>query len=57
MSDFVSALTGSNGLSVSTIWNAMSDLVPLLLIGVSVGVGFTIFRRVSKGLAKGKFRV
>lgn len=57
MSDFITALTGTNGLSASTIWGSMSDLVPLIVIGVTVGVGIYLFRRITKGLSKGKFRI
>lgn len=57
MSDFVSTLTGTNGLTAGTIWGSMTDLVPLIVLGVTVGLGIYLFRKVAKGLSKGKFRI
>ena len=58
MSGFISALTGTNGLSASTFYQVLSDMVPWLLIAVPVALGFYFIRKAIKGLGnKGKLKM
>lgn len=58
MSGFISALTGANGLSASSFYQVLTDMVPWLLIAVPVALGFYFIRKSIKGLGnKGKLRV
>lgn len=57
MDGFMQAITGASGLTSDTIWGVITPLVPLIITGVTVGLGVYIFRRISKGLSKGKFKV
>lgn len=57
MTDFMTAITGSSGLTGDTIWGVVTPLVPLIITGVTVGLGIYLFRKIAKGLSKGKFRI
>lgn len=57
MSEFITAITGTNGLTASTMWSEVSNLVPLI-VGVSTfALGFYLVRKLIKGFGKGKVRM
>lgn len=57
MSGVVTALTGTNGLSATTIFSIVSDLAPLLLIIIPASLGLYFLRKIIKGVGnKGKVR-
>lgn len=57
MSAFISALTGTNGISAASFWGVLTDLVPLLVIVIPVALGFYFVRKLIKGTAKAKVRM
>ena len=58
MSDFISALTGTGGLSASTFYGVLSDMVPFIVVAVTVALGFYFIRKAIKGLGnKGKLKI
>lgn len=57
MSDFITALTGTNGITASSLWSVLSDLVPFLVIIVPVALGFYFVRRLIKGTSRAKVRM
>jgi len=57
MSGFMTEIVGSNGLTADAIWGTVTPLVPLIVVGVTVGLGIYLFRKVAKGLSKAKFKI
>jgi hypothetical protein len=57
MDALVTALTGTGGVSVDTLFGALADAAPLLIIGLTVGFSLTIVRRVIGGLGRGKAKI
>lgn len=57
MSGFITALTGEGGITASTFWGVMSDLVPYLVVILPVALGFYFVRKLIKGSAKAKVRI
>lgn len=57
MSEMVTALTGTGGISSSLLWGEAAAAAPLILIIFAFAFGFLILRRVLKGGSKGKLRV
>lgn len=55
MSAFVTALTSS--LNSTALWGEAQYAVPLITAIVIFAFGYNIVRRVTKGAAKGKFRM
>lgn len=57
MSDVVSALTNSStGLSASTMFGVVEDLVPFIVMIVPVALGVYFLRKLVKGSGKAKVR-
>lgn len=57
MGTFITAITGTNGLTADTLWAEVGNLVPLI-VGVSVfSIGFYLVRKLIKGFGKGKVRM
>lgn len=57
MSGMVSALTGTNGITSSTLWTEAANAAPLI-IGIFVfAFGYRIVKKVLKGGYKGKVNV
>lgn len=54
MSSFVTALTGTDGITASNLWTNVVDAAPLITVAVLFAFGFAIIRRVVKGISKGK---
>ena len=57
MSGFITALTGTNGISEATFWSEITSAVPLIVIFFSVAVGYYILRRVMKKGSKLKMGI
>lgn len=57
MSGFVTAITGTNGLTEATIWNQITNLAPLIVTVVSVSVGVYFAKKLIKGFGKAKVRM
>lgn len=57
MSDFVTALTGTNGLTGEALWGTVSSLIPVIVGVATFALGFYLVRKLVKGMSKGKFKV
>ena len=57
MSDFITALTGTNGITANSLWSVLTNLVPYLVIIIPVALGFYFVRKLIKGTAKAKVRM
>lgn len=55
MENVVTATT--TALSAENLWGVIGKTVPILAIAVLVGLGFYLFRKITKGMAKGKARI
>ena len=57
MDTVVSALTNATtGITASTFFGVISDLVPLLVLIIPIALGLYFLRKIVKGLGKGKVR-
>lgn len=57
MQAIISALTAAEGgISATTIFAVVADLVPLILVLVPIALGLYFLRKLVKGAAKGKVR-
>lgn len=57
MSDFITAITGTNGLTNSAMWGEVSNLVPLIVGVATFSLGFYLVKKLIKGFGKGKIRM
>lgn len=57
MTAFITALTGTDGISSSTFWNEITAAVPLIVILVGVSFGYYVLRKAIKGAGKAKARI
>lgn len=58
MSSVISALTnGTSGLSASTMFGVVADLVPFIVMIVPVALGVYFLRKLIKGAGKAKVRM
>ena len=57
MSSFITALTGSGGITADSLWGVLTNLVPYLVIIIPVALGFYFVRKLIKGTAKAKVRM
>ena len=57
MSGFITALTGTSGVTTSALWNVVTQVAPIVVIGFTVGFGLYILRRALRGAQKGKAKV
>lgn len=58
MSAFISALTNSTtGITASTFYTILADLVPFLVIMIPVSLSLYFIRKLITGAAKGKVRM
>ena len=57
MGSFITALTGTNGITANSLWAVLTELVPYLVIIVPVALGFYFVRKLIKGTAKAKVRM
>ena len=56
MAAVISALTGANGLSASTFFTVVADLMPLVVLLVPISLGVYFLRKLIKGAGKAKVR-
>lgn len=54
MSSFVSALTA--GITADSMWGAVAPFAPLMIILFLFAFGYYVYRRLTKGGSKGKFK-
>lgn len=54
MSNIISQL--STGVTASTIFGVVGDIMPFVIIMIPVALGLTVLRKVIKGASKGKVR-
>lgn len=57
MSGVITALTGSNGLTASTMFGVVADIVPFIVMIVPVALGVYFLRKLIKGAGKAKVRM
>ena len=57
MGSFISALTGTNGITANSLWGVLTELVPYLVIIVPVALGFYFVRKLIKGTSRAKVRM
>lgn len=54
ISSFVTALTGSNGITADNLWSAVVAVAPIIVIGVLFAFALRMVKRVIKGISNGK---
>ena len=57
MSGFVTAITGSSGITANALWALVTQVAPIVVIAFTVGFGLYILRRALRGAQKGKAKV
>lgn len=57
MTQFITALTGENGITGATFFEPLTSMVPWLLVIIPAALGLYFIRKAIKGAAKGKVRV
>lgn len=57
MSDFVTALTGTNGLTADVLWGAVTSLLPFIVAVAGFGFAYYLIKKLIKGFSKGKVRM
>lgn len=57
MSAIITALTGTNGLTATSLLAVVADLVPFLVVIIPVSLGVYFLRKLIKGTAKAKVRI
>lgn len=57
MDGFITALTGTDGITANSLWGVLSSLVPYLKIIIPVALGFFLIRKLIKGTSKAKVRM
>lgn len=54
MSGFITALTGTNGISADALWGAVTACSSIIVIGVLFAFAYRMVKKVLKGISKGK---
>ena len=57
MSGFITALTGTNGISSATFWDEITAAAPLIIILIGVSFGYHVLKKVIKGASRAKARI
>lgn len=57
MATFITALTGENGITATSLWGSVSPAAPFIVIMVLFALGYYVIRKSVKGAAKGKVRM
>lgn len=57
MQGFITALTGTDGITSSTFWGEITPMAPLIVILIGVSFGYNVLRHSIKGASKAKPRV
>lgn len=54
MQGFITALTGTNGISAESLWSAVTACASIIVIGVLFAFAYRMVKKVLKGISKGK---
>lgn len=54
MSDFITALTGADGITAANLWTAITAAASLIAVAVLFAFGYRIIKKVVKGISRGK---
>lgn len=54
MTDFITALTGSDGITAANLWAAITGAAGLIAMVVLFAFSYRIIKKVVKGVSKGK---
>lgn len=57
MSAFISALTGTNGISSASMWADVTDAVPFIVLIFTFAFGYRVLKKLLKGGSKGKVSI
>ena len=57
MQAFITALTGTNGISADALWSAVTACAPIIVIGVLFAFALRMVRKVVKGISNGKAKM
>lgn len=57
MTAFVSALTGTDGISETALWGGITPMAPLIVILVVFAFSYRVARRSIGGASKGKVKI
>lgn len=55
MASFINALTA--GVTADAMWSSIAPAAPLMIFSILFAFAYYVFRKLSKGTSKGKFRV
>lgn len=55
MATFISTLT--TGVTADAMWSSIAPAAPLMIFSILFAFAYYVFRKLSKGTSKGKFRV
>lgn len=51
---FITALTGSDGITAANLWTAVTAVAGIIVIGVLFAFAYRMVKKVVKGISKGK---
>lgn len=54
MENTISALT--TAVTVDNLWAVVADSIPFLVVAITFGLGYYLYRRLTKGVGKAKVR-
>lgn len=54
MTEFISQLTGANGINQTTLWSAIIPVATTVAIVVIFALSYRVLRKLVKGVSKGK---
>lgn len=54
MDAFITALTGTNGITAANLWAAVTACAGIIVIGVLFAFAYRMVKKVVKGISKGK---
>lgn len=57
MQSFVTALTGTNGISADALWGAVTACSGLIVIAVLFAFGYKMVKKVLRGISQGKTKM
>lgn len=57
MQAFITALTGTDGITAANLWSGVTAVAPIIVIGVLFAFGLRMVRKVVKGISNGKAKM
>lgn len=54
MQSFITALTGTDGITAANLWAAVTAVAGIIVIGVLFAFAYRMVKKVVKGISKGK---